>query len=204
MIKKSIISICVLVLLSGYKWKCLWQRSKHSNFISKVVGTKDFKEDNDDIVGMISSINAESSDQVTSNNANAQQAEYVDVKHEQFLQAIHGKHKVYFATEKFDLSEESKRVLRAQSTWLKSNPDVKIIIEGHCDERGTREYNLALGKKRADAVKQFLVTLGVSRDKIETTSYGKDKPEVEVTKDNKEEAYRLNRRSVTIIKSNIA
>nr|AYG87130.1 outer membrane protein A [Orientia tsutsugamushi] len=193
MIKKSIISICILVLLSGYKWKCLWQGSKQRNFISQVLGTKDFKEDSDDIAGIISSINTESSDE-----------EYVDVKHEQFLQAIHGKHKVYFATEKFDLSEESKRVLRAQSTWLKSNPDVKIIIEGHCDERGTREYNLALGKKRADAVKQFLVTLGVSRDKIETTSYGKGKPEVEVTKDNKEEAYRLNRRSVTIIKSNIA
>lgn len=202
MIKKSIISICILVLLSGYKWKCLWQRSKQRNFISQVLGTKNFKEDNDDIAEIISSINAESSDQVTGNNT--QQEEYVDVKHEQFLQAIHRKHKVYFATEKFDLSEESKRVLRAQSTWLKSNPDVKIIIEGHCDERGTREYNLALGKKRADAVKQFLVTLGVSRDKIETTSYGKDKPEVEVTKDNKDEAYRLNRRSVTIIKSNIA
>lgn len=202
MIKKSIISICVLVLLSGYKWKCLWPRSKQRNFISQVLGTKDFKEDNDDIAEIISSINTESSDQVTGNNV--QQEEYVDVKHEQFLQAIHGKHKVYFATEKFDLSEESKRVLRAQSTWLKNNPDVKIIIEGHCDERGTREYNLALGKKRADAVKQFLVTLGVSRDKIETTSYGKDKPEVEVTKDNKDEAYRLNRRSVTIIKSNIA
>ncbi|SPR13389.1 peptidoglycan-associated lipoprotein Pal [Orientia tsutsugamushi] len=202
MIKKSIISICILVLLSGYKWKCLWPRSKQRNFISQVLGTKNFKEDNDDIAEIISSINAESSDQVTGNNA--QQEEYVDVKHEQFLQAIHRKHKVYFATEKFDLSEESKRVLRAQSAWLKNNPDVKIIIEGHCDERGTREYNLALGKKRADAVKQFLVTLGVSRDKIETTSYGKDKPEVEVTKDNKEEAYRLNRRSVTIIKSNIA
>nr|AYG87148.1 outer membrane protein A [Orientia tsutsugamushi] len=202
MIKKSIISICVLVLLSAYKWKCLWQGSKQRNFISQVLGTKDFKEDSDDIAEIISSINTDSSDQVTGNNA--QQEEYVDVKHEQFLQAIHRKHKVYFATEKFDLSEESKRVLRAQSVWLKSNPDVKIIIEGHCDERGTREYNLALGKKRADAVKQFLVTLGVSRDKIETTSYGKDKPEVEVTKDNKEEAYRLNRRSVTIIKSNIA
>lgn len=202
MIKKSIISICILVLLSGYKWKCLWQGSKQRNFISQVLGTKDFKEDSDDIAGIISSINTESSDQVTGNNA--QQEEYVDVKHEQFLQAIHRKHKIYFATEKFDLSEESKRVLRAQSTWLKNNPDVKIIIEGHCDERGTREYNLALGKKRADAVKQFLVTLGVSRDKIETTSYGKDKPEVEVTKDNKDEAYRLNRRSVTIIKSNIA
>nr|AYG87127.1 outer membrane protein A [Orientia tsutsugamushi] len=202
MIKKSIISICVLVLLSGYKWKCLWPRSKQRDFISQVLGTKNFKEDNDDIAEIISSINAESSNQVTGNNA--QQEEYVDVKHEQFLQAIHRKHKVYFATEKFDLSEESKRVLRAQSAWLKNNPDVKIIIEGHCDERGTREYNLALGKKRADAVKQFLVTLGVSRDKIETTSYGKDKPEVEVTKDNKEEAYRLNRRSVTIIKSNIA
>nr|AYG87149.1 outer membrane protein A [Orientia tsutsugamushi] len=202
MIKKSIISICVLVLLSAYKWKCLWQGSKQRNFISQVLGTKDFKEDSDDIAEIISSINTDSSDQVTGNNA--QQEEYVDVKHEQFLQAIHRKHKVYFATEKFDLSEESKRVLRAQSVWLKNNPDVKIIIEGHCDERGTREYNLALGKKRADAVKQFLVTLGVSRDKIETTSYGKDKPEVEVTKDNKDEAYRLNRRSVTIIKSNIA
>nr|AYG87126.1 outer membrane protein A [Orientia tsutsugamushi] len=202
MIKKSIISICVLVLLSAYKWKCLWQGSKQRNFISQVLGTKDFKEDSDDIAEIIPSINTDSSDQVTGNNA--QQEEYVDVKHEQFLQAIHRKHKVYFATEKFDLSEESKRVLRAQSAWLKNNPDVKIIIEGRCDERGTREYNLALGKKRADAVKQFLVTLGVSRDKIETTSYGKDKPEVEVTKDNKEEAYRLNRRSVTIIKSNIA
>ncbi|KJV56376.1 peptidoglycan-associated lipoprotein [Orientia chuto str. Dubai] len=200
MVKKLVVSICVLVLLSGYKWKCLWSSSK-SAFFSLGSGTKGFQEDEDDMSEIVTNINFENRDQVADNNL--QQGEYFDIKNEEFLQAVDGNHKVYFATEKFDISEESKKVLKKQSDWLKSNSEVRVMIEGHCDERGTREYNLALGKKRADAVKQFLITLGVSKDKIETTSYGKDKPEVEVTKNNKEEAYRRNRRAVTIIRSSV-
>ena len=108
--------------------------------------------------------------------------------------------RVHFAFNKHCLSQESKDQLDKQVAWLTSSDDkkkIQIIVEGHCDERGTREYNLALGEKRANAVKEYLLAKGVSMERMEVTSYGKERPAV--MGDN-EEAYKMNRRAVTVIK----
>lgn len=105
--------------------------------------------------------------------------------------------RVLFALDKSDLSEEAKLQLHKQVSWLQSHPSVKATIEGHCDERGTREYNLALGEKRADAVKRFLLHKGVESERLDTISYGKEKP---AAIGNNEDAWHQNRRSVTIVK----
>lgn len=83
---------------------------------------------------------------------------------------------VYFDYDKFDIKDEYKAVLEENARFLKNNPTIKIRIEGHCDERGTREYNLALGEKRASAAKQYLISLGIEEDRIDTISFGKEKP----------------------------
>ncbi len=107
--------------------------------------------------------------------------------------------RVYFGFKKHDLSTEAKAQLDKQISWLTkdSRSKIQVVVEGHCDERGTREYNLALGEKRANAVKSYLMSCGVSEDRVEVTSYGKEKPAV---MGDTEEAYKLNRRSVTVIK----
>ena len=86
-------------------------------------------------------------------------------------------------------------LLQDQVAWLKQNSDVSVTIEGHCDERGTREYNLALGEKRAQAVKNYLIGLGINPDRVSTISYGKEKP---VNPASTPLAWSQNRRSVTI------
>lgn len=83
---------------------------------------------------------------------------------------------VRFQTDRSDLSLESQSVLRGQAAWLTTNPAFAVLIEGHADERGTREYNLALGERRANAVRQFLIQQGVSGDRIRTVSFGKERP----------------------------
>lgn len=103
---------------------------------------------------------------------------------------------VYFAYDKANLSAEATKVLKKQAAWLKMFPKVNIIIEGNCDERGTRKYNQALGEKRANAAKRYLISQGIAAKRITTVSYGKDKPAV---LGNTEEAYAKNRRDVTII-----
>jgi peptidoglycan-associated lipoprotein len=84
-----------------------------------------------------------------------------------------------------------------QAQWLKDHPAVAITVEGHCDERGTKEYNIALGAKRASSVKKALVSNGVEDSRIETISYGKERPAVV---GNDEESYKQNRRAVTTLK----
>ena len=103
---------------------------------------------------------------------------------------------VYFAYDKSNLSAEAKKTLTRQAAWWKMFPKVNIIIEGNCDERGTRKYNQALGEKRANAAKRYLIAQGIPAKRITTVSYGKDKPAV---LGNTEEAYAKNRRDVTII-----
>ncbi|WP_250312174.1 peptidoglycan-associated lipoprotein Pal [Rickettsia endosymbiont of Oedothorax gibbosus] len=104
--------------------------------------------------------------------------------------------RVFFALNKSDISPQAKEQLSKQANWLKSHPNTEATIEGHCDERGTREYNLALGERRADAVLKYLTNLGV-RNKLDTISYGKERPAV--LGDN-EAAWAQNRRAVTSIK----
>ncbi|MCL5024490.1 MAG: peptidoglycan-associated lipoprotein Pal [Nitrospirae bacterium] len=83
---------------------------------------------------------------------------------------------IYFDYDRYDVREEARPILTAVADYLRKNPAQKLLIEGHCDERGTSEYNLALGDKRAKAVKDYLVSLGVSSSRIDTISYGKEKP----------------------------
>ena len=104
---------------------------------------------------------------------------------------------VNFVVNSSSLNAESRSVLAGQAEWLKSHPDVSVVIEGHCDERGTREYNLALGERRANAVKQFLVRSGVNSARVATISYGKERPAVEGSSN---DAWARNRRAVTLVR----
>ena len=83
---------------------------------------------------------------------------------------------IHFAFDSYEIDEEARQVLRTNADWLKENSKVRVEIEGHCDERGTVEYNLALGAKRAKAAKDYLATLGVSSDRMTTISYGEELP----------------------------
>ena len=93
------------------------------------------------------------------------------------------------------LTTASRETLRKQATWLRKNSDVTIVLEGHADERGTREYNLALGERRANAAKDYLMTYGISSDRISVLSYGKERP---VDSGSNPLAWSKNRRSVTV------
>jgi len=104
--------------------------------------------------------------------------------------------KVLFAVDQSTLSPEARTILTAQAGWLNQNAAYAIIIEGHADEQGTREYNLALGARRAAAVQQFLVSQGVAAGRMKTISYGKERP-IEVCSD--EACYSKNRRAVTVL-----
>ncbi len=104
--------------------------------------------------------------------------------------------RVFFGYDSSDLDSDALELLQDQVAWLKQNSGVSITIEGHCDERGTREYNLALGEKRAQAVKNYLIGLGINPDRVSTISYGKERPAVVGSNDG---AWAQNRRSVTIV-----
>jgi peptidoglycan-associated lipoprotein len=104
--------------------------------------------------------------------------------------------RVLFAVDQSTLSPEARQVLTGQAQWLNTNADYAIIIEGHADEQGTREYNLALGARRASAVQDFLISQGVSASRMRTVSYGKERP-VEVCSD--ETCFSRNRRAVTVL-----
>jgi peptidoglycan-associated lipoprotein len=83
---------------------------------------------------------------------------------------------VFFDYDSYDISQQYQRVLQADASFLKQHPNMKFLIEGHCDERGSTEYNLALGDNRANSIKQALISLGISADRIRTISYGKERP----------------------------
>jgi len=103
--------------------------------------------------------------------------------------------RVFFATNESILTTASRETLRAQAGWLRKNPSINVVLEGHADERGTREYNLALGERRANAAKDYLMTYGISSDRITVLSYGKERP---VDSGSNPLAWSKNRRSVTV------
>ena len=107
--------------------------------------------------------------------------------------------RIYFETDKHNINSASAFTLESQANWLKSTPGFQIIIEGHCDERGTREYNLALGERRANSDKEFLVSLGVEPGRVTTISYGKERPSAEGSTS---ESWAENRRAVTVVGGN--
>ena len=103
--------------------------------------------------------------------------------------------RVFFATNESVLTTASRDTLRKQATWLRANSEISVVLEGHADERGTREYNLALGERRANAAKDYLMTYGVSANRISVISYGKERP---VDAGSNPLSWSKNRRSVTV------
>ena len=114
------------------------------------------------------------------------------------FRAITGSDTVLFAYDSYDVDDTAKAILGKQAEWLARYPGVKVTVEGHTDERGTREYNLALGDRRASAAKNFLAAQGVATSRLQTISYGKERP---VADGSDEAAYAQNRRGVTVIVS---
>lgn len=103
--------------------------------------------------------------------------------------------KIWFDLDKYDVDAEDQATLQSQSQWLQQYPNVRVTIEGHADERGTREYNLALGERRANAAKNYLASLGIAASRISTISYGKERPEA---LGSDEASWARNRRAVTV------
>ena len=104
--------------------------------------------------------------------------------------------RVFFDYDQYNVDAQDQATLQTQSQWLQRNPAVRVTLEGHADERGTRDYNIALGERRANAAKNYLASLGVDPSRIQVISYGKERPaELGST----EEAYAKNRRAVTVV-----
>jgi peptidoglycan-associated lipoprotein len=105
---------------------------------------------------------------------------------------------IYFDYDRYEIRREDEEILRENAAFLKKNPKMKIQIEGHCDERGTAEYNLALGERRANHTKKYLISLGITSDRILTISYGEERP---LDPKNNEEAWAKNRRAHIVVLS---
>jgi peptidoglycan-associated lipoprotein len=108
---------------------------------------------------------------------------------------------IYFDFDSYALRTDARETLKNDAEWLKRNPGVRITVEGHCDERGTTEYNLALGAKRAEAAKDYLISLGLPADRISTTSFGSETP---VCRDHTDECWQRNRRGRFVVQSSRA
>ncbi|WP_120716064.1 peptidoglycan-associated lipoprotein Pal [Tsuneonella amylolytica] len=115
---------------------------------------------------------------------------------EHFVQGVNGQNVIYFDTNRYNVDSADAAALQTQAMYLGQYPQVTITIEGHADERGTREYNLALGERRANAAKNYLVGLGVLAARISVVSYGKERP---VALGSDEQAWAQNRRAVSVV-----
>lgn len=115
---------------------------------------------------------------------------------EHFVNAVNGQNIIFFDTDRFNIDSADIPALQSQAQYLMQNTGVTVTVEGHCDERGTRDYNLALGERRANAAKNYLVSLGVPSNRIRTVSYGKERPNA---LGSNERAWSQNRRAVTVV-----
>ncbi len=113
-----------------------------------------------------------------------------------FVQAVNGQNVIYFGTDRYDIDSADAAALQTQAQYLSQYGQVNVTVEGHADERGTREYNLALGERRANAAKNYLVGLGIPASRINVISYGKERP---VALGSNEAAWAQNRRAVTVV-----
>lgn len=104
--------------------------------------------------------------------------------------------RVYFGYDQYDLTSEARSTIERQAQWMKTYPNVTVMVEGHCDERGTREYNLALGEKRANAVRNYLISNGVQAGRVQSISYGKERPAIMGAD---ETSWAQNRRGVLVV-----
>ena len=111
-------------------------------------------------------------------------------------QEVEVEDRILFSSNSSSIEEDAKKILDVQAQWLKSDESITVTVEGHCDERGTREYNIALGEKRAFAVKKHLKQLGVPESRIKIVSYGKERP---AFFGNSDEIHNKNRRAVTVV-----
>lgn len=114
---------------------------------------------------------------------------------EQLLQQVGDR--VFFDTDRSEIKPQARGTIEALAAWMNEHPGVALTVEGHCDERGTREYNLALGERRANAVRDYLVALGISGNRVGTISYGKERPAVPGSS---ESAWAQNRRGVFVVR----
>jgi len=121
-----------------------------------------------------------------------------EIRAEQSASAAAGLRDVFFAYDSFSISEEGRQALARDAEWIKSHPGAQLKIEGHCDERGTSAYNLVLGEKRAKAVRNYLVELGVGANHLSVVSYGKERP---FCKEHAESCYAQNRRGHVVVKT---
>jgi len=128
---------------------------------------------------------------------NPDQAQEVNEQIEEDEELVEVQDKVFFGFDSSSLSADAKKVADLQALWLKENPDVNITIEGHCDERGTREYNISLGAKRAEALKDYFINKGVDSIRINTISYGEERPHLVGVG---AESWSKNRRAVVVEK----
>jgi len=127
---------------------------------------------------------------------NEQQAAVINQQTQAQIEEIEVQDRILFDYDSFDITDDSKKILDNQVAWLKSDPAIKITIEGHCDERGTREYNIALGERRANSAKKYLTTNGIEESRIKTISYGKERP---AFIGSSEDIFHKNRRAVTVV-----
>ncbi|PPR16935.1 MAG: Outer membrane lipoprotein Omp16 [Alphaproteobacteria bacterium MarineAlpha9_Bin3] len=139
--------------------------------------------------------------EITDNIAQAIEIEEVELTVEEKLasELIEVGDRIFFGYDESTITDESAATLQQQYQFLIRNPDLSITVTGHCDERGTREYNLALGERRASAAKNYLISLGISSNRISVISYGKEKPSVE---GHDETAWTQNRTAITFINNN--
>ncbi|UVT14800.1 MAG: peptidoglycan-associated lipoprotein Pal [Nitrospira sp.] len=121
-----------------------------------------------------------------------------EMRAEQVASAAAGLRDVFFAYDSFSITDEGRHALSSDAEWVKSNPSVQLKIEGHCDERGTSAYNLVLGEKRAKAVRNYLVELGVASNHLSVISYGKERP---FCNEHAESCYSQNRRGHLVVKT---
>lgn len=129
------------------------------------------------------------------NNAGAGASGVVPGSQQDFVASV-SSDRIFFDTDRFNIDTEDQIALQSQAQWLAQYPQAQVTVEGHADERGTRDYNLALGERRANAAKNYLGSLGVNAARIRTVSYGKERPEA---LGSNEQAWAQNRRAVTII-----
>jgi peptidoglycan-associated lipoprotein len=127
---------------------------------------------------------------------NAGTGQVIPGSQEDFLQSVgQGRDRILFDTDRFNVDAEDQVILQSQAQWLARYPNTRVTVEGHADERGTRDYNLALGERRANSAKNYLASLGVDAGRIQTVSYGKERP---AAMGSDESAWAQNRRAVTV------
>ena len=134
-------------------------------------------------------------DQIGSEVDQSQTGAAVPGSRADFLQSVVSD-RIFFGFDSYSVDDEARRTLDAQADWLNRNPNVQVTIEGHADERGTREYNLALGDRRANAARDYLQSRGVAASRMQVISWGKERPAIEGSN---ESAWAQNRRAVTVV-----